>query len=377
MVTFARDVFSPDDRGAEPGEIEGQFLSLWYFGVLAYCLLVLTEGSARYLLPLVPPFLIVFMRHLESREVVEYRQRSRPLLDSAMLASGSLVMSLGWGLLLSHADLEFARIYPRAAHEFSRISSGMSSYFEGEWGFRYYFSREGAAQLPADDSLVVGGSWLARPKLALPYRTPTALASMTMPVQTLTYDPPTPLRLLDWRTPAGFWSTGWGLIPFSLSRQPLEEVDIRQVNFMVEGLPWANVLGSTRVAPWPGYLEIQEKSPLALLVRPGTSISYPWTAQEDLNLELRCGIGPDAYREGQDRVFRIAVRQHGSEGRILAEFTAALNPGLLKEDRKWQPVMLELASRRMGGEFLEFACDCGDREAAGTVAFAEAILRHR
>jgi hypothetical protein len=36
--------------GIEP--LEGQFLGLWFFGVFFYCIFVLTEGSARYILPL-------------------------------------------------------------------------------------------------------------------------------------------------------------------------------------------------------------------------------------------------------------------------------------------------------------------------------------
>src|SRR5262249_20664129 len=74
--------------------LEAGFLALWYFGVSAYCVLFLTEGSARYVLPLVPPLLLYFFRRLEEMEVSEYRLPNPPLLRSGMAASGAVVLSL-------------------------------------------------------------------------------------------------------------------------------------------------------------------------------------------------------------------------------------------------------------------------------------------
>ncbi len=379
LVHLARFFFEAlhrreDSIGMDP--IDGQFLGFWYFGVAFYCILVLPEGSARYILPLVPPVLICFFRGLEVSEVIEYRSAASPILSPAMLASGALVISLAWGLLLSHADLEFARIYPRAAQESSRIVSGSDSFYGGEWGFRYYFSREGIRQLPTDESKVEGASWLLRPKLALPYQPSAALMSMTMPAQALSYEPATPLRLLDLRSPAGFYSTGWGLLPFSLSRKALEEVEIRQVNFMVEGLPRATVETSAGIPPWPGYLEIQGKSPLGLLLKPGTRVIFPWPSDGPLLLDLKCGIGPNSYREGLSRIFKMGAAQKDAAGHVFSSWSRDLNPGMNGEDRKWQDVQMLLPGRRQGGDRLEFSVMCSDLGADGTAAFAEAFLRH-
>ena len=172
MASYFRDSLGREDSVLGFAPVEGQFIGLWYFGVLAYCVLILTEGSARYILPLVPPTLICFFRQLEVAEVMEYRKKSIPILSPSMLASGSLVVTLIWGVALSQADQEFARIYPRMASEFTRITGGMKSFFGGEWGFRYYMSQAGVRQLPIDESLVVGGSYIALPRLALPYTVP-------------------------------------------------------------------------------------------------------------------------------------------------------------------------------------------------------------
>jgi hypothetical protein len=369
------------DPDGESDLADRQFLGLWYLGVVFYCIFILTEGSARYLLPLAPPLLIVFFQSLEALEITEYRASNRPFLSSAMIASGSIVVSLAWGLLLSHADLEFARVYPRAAQEVSKITGGMESYFGGEWGFRYYFRQAGFKQLPPDEAQVRGGSWLVRPKLAIRYEIPHALESMTMPAQqTFSYELNTPLRLLDRWTPAafysgGFYSMGPALIPFSISYRALEEVEVRQVNFLVENLPRAIVEGGATVRPWPGIMELQEKNYLSILAKPSTRILYPWFADETLSLELKCGVGMEGYVDGQSRVFTFGVRQLGSGGTVLAGFSKSVNPGLRKEDRGWQPVRLLLQRSTRAPLTLELSFESEQNTAAGTGAFAEAFLR--
>jgi hypothetical protein len=352
-------------------EVEGQWMGLWYFGVLSYCLFFLTEGSARYILPLIPPFLICFFRILEISEISEYRLPAR-LLNVAMLASGSLVISLIWGLALSWADQEFARIYPRAANEFSRIADRMESYCVGEWGFRYYLGRTGVQPLPVDESLVRGGSFIAIPKLALPHEIPATLRSMTMPVETLAFRPETPLRIFDWQTPAGFYSSGWGLIPFSFSQKALEEIEVLQVNFMVEGLPWAQIETDSETKPWPGYLGLQGKSPLAILAKPATRIVYQRPVHERMQLALLCGVSPDSYTDGSDASFDFGIRQLEADGRILAEFRLTLRPGIKKRERDWQPVRLVLRQTQKGA--LDFRYSCTEKEPRGTGAFAQSIL---
>ncbi len=354
---------------------DGLFLGLWYFGVLAYCLLLFTEGSARYILPLIPPVLICYFRRLELSEVSEYRLPIKPLMGSAMLASGSLIITLAWGLLLSHADQEFACIYPRAASEFARIAGKANAYFVGEWGFRYYFGRAGVNLLPMDESLVRGGSFIAIPQLALPHDLPADLRSMTMPVQTLTYEVNTPLRTFDWATPAGFYSTGWGLIPFSLSRQNLESVEVRQVNYLVERLPWARVQASPPIPPWPGYLAVDSRSPLALLMKPETRILYPWDAKEPYVLDVQCGVDPGAYKQGSDVLFEFRICHLDGNGKPLAVIDKIVQPGVRKDDGKWQRIQLELEKSIQGGETLELAFKSPEKKSNATGAFAEAILR--
>ncbi len=383
MLHMARHLshsFSTAEHEDETGPADRQLLGLWYFGVAIYCVLVLTEGSARYLLPLLPPLFVVFFQSLEAQEIAEYRTRARPFLSSAMVASGTIVISLAWGILLSFSDLQFARIYPRAAQEISRVVGGMDAYYAGEWGFRYYFEQSGFKQLPPDESTVRGGSWLVLPRLALSYTVPRSLESMTMPSMTFSYELSSPLRLLDRWTPAGFYSDGFydkgrGLVPFSISYRALEEVEVRQVNFLVEDLPRARIEAPGNVLPWPGYMEIEGKNHLAILAKPSTRIRYPWAARVPLTLDLRCGVAADSYEDGKSRSFQFDIRQTDGRGAVLAAFSQSMNPGLRKEDRRWHPIRLLLQGAGREPLMLEMSFSCDEANNSCTGAFAEAFLR--
>lgn len=351
---------------------EGQFLGLWYFGFFAYCLFFLTEGSARYILPMLPPFILCFFRVLEISEVLEYRTPAR-LMNSAMLASGSLVLSLMWGLMLSRADEDFARIYPKAAAEISELAGPLKTYCVGEWGFRYYLGRTGAQPLPADISTVHGGDLIVAAKMAVPHDIPADLRSMLIPVRTFSYKPETSLRILDQQSPAAFYSTGWGLIPFSISQGTLEEIEILQVNLMVERLPWAQVETASGIKPWPGFIALGKEPPLAILAKPGTSLRYPFDFTNSLQLNLQCGVSPDSYVDGADDFFEFSVSQLDRGGRLLAENRLALHPGVRKEDRDWKPMNLRLS--RMEEGILEFRYISGNKDRGQIGAFARPVIK--
>jgi len=375
MALLMTDSFRSESSDRIFDREEEQFLALWYFGVAAYCIVIFTEGSARYVLTLVPPLLITFFRKLELQEIVEYRLPRTPLLNSAMIASGALVLTLAWGLALSHADREFAGIYPRAVADISRVASDLQAYYVGEWGFRYYSRRARMQQLPIDDREVSGGSLVVRPTLALPHEIPAGLNSMLMSFQTFSFGVRTPLRVLDRDSHAGFYSTGWGLLPFSFSRKSLERVEVGQVNYLVERLPWAEITTATGVKPWPGYVTIEARGPLAILAKPGTRILYDWSARAPLDLAMNLGLSHDSYSAGDERVFLFEVLQYGDAGAVLARESRSLAPGKREGDRKWQPVLIRLPSRQEGLRALELRYESQPELSAGAGAFADAYLR--
>jgi 4-amino-4-deoxy-L-arabinose transferase-like glycosyltransferase len=216
--------------GAMPADdgIDGPFIWLWYFGVSTYCVFVFSDGSARYILPLIPPVLIVLCRFLEKSGYAKSAGRFLGL-NAMGIAIFVAALSGVWGLALAYADLEFASVYPRAAREFMHMTGTAQAFYGGEWGFRYYFAEAGVKQLSPQSGPLSPGDWIVRPRLALPYELDARTSALAVPIRRTNYNVRTPLRLLDWQSPAGFYSTFWGKIPFSFSWSSLEELDIRRI----------------------------------------------------------------------------------------------------------------------------------------------------
>lgn len=207
-------------------DTERYFLCWWYLGVTACCILLYVGGSARYILPLIPPIVIYFCRVLEVEGGTQHRGCPSDRGHRAVL-NAAIVFTAIWGLALSHADFEFASIYPRAARDFAAIAGHTESYYGGEWGFRYYFGRAGLKQMKPDGQPLPAGCLLVRPGLALPYElSKEALAASTL-LHERAYRLKSPLRLLDAHSTAGFYDTHWGKLPFSLSWDSQETIDIR------------------------------------------------------------------------------------------------------------------------------------------------------
>jgi hypothetical protein len=140
------------------------FLSLWFLGMLFFCVIVYMTGSARYLLPAVPPLVLIFCRFLESAVNERWLRR---------LFVVNFVLSGVVAFFLSVADYQFAETY----REFSSIlqrscpTQVKNLWFTGEWGFRAYNERAGGKELGRRDARPKPGDLLVIPTLATPYQT--------------------------------------------------------------------------------------------------------------------------------------------------------------------------------------------------------------
>jgi len=201
---------------------ETLFLSLWFLGVLFYCVAIFISGSARYLLPAAPPLVLLLVRASDAR-------LSESRMGRAFYAT-LLPCQLLLGLGLAHADYEFAGIYRQFAGDFERRYLSVSDpfLFRGEWGFRYYLAKIGGLPM-ADDSVGWAGELVVKSSLTSSQPFYTELDRSLELVERKTYRPASPLRLLDSRAKAGFWSNVWGVLPFWFSTQPLDEITVYRV----------------------------------------------------------------------------------------------------------------------------------------------------
>jgi len=194
------------------------FLCLWLAGMLIACVTVFLGGSARYLLPACPAVLLLFLRAYE-------RQNGSP---SRAFYGSWLAAQLVLGLSLAQADYQFAGVARREAYEFQRgyVPNHQPFLFSGEWGFRYYMISVGG-EIMAEDTTGSPGELVVKSRLSL--GRPYDFDRFLEPLERRSYRIRSPLRLLDVHAHGGFWSDGWGVLPFWFSREDLDEISIYRV----------------------------------------------------------------------------------------------------------------------------------------------------
>jgi len=194
------------------------FLWVWFAGMLITCVTVFLGGVARYLLPAYPALILLFARSDEQTG----NSPNRAFYGS--LLAVQLVLGLG----LAQADYQFAATGRREAYDFQRdyLRNNQPFLFSGEWGFRYYMTALGG-KIMAEDVTGFSGELVVKSRLSLgrPFEFDRSLELL----EQRTYRIRSPLRLLDVHAHAGFWSDGWGVLPFWFSRETLDEISIYRV----------------------------------------------------------------------------------------------------------------------------------------------------
>ncbi|MGW8178927.1 MAG: hypothetical protein ACWGQW_09220, partial [bacterium] len=203
---------------------EKRLLFLWYFGIFAACLLLYFNGSARYVLLGLPPVILLWVRCLERRITNQYLVRN--LLGATLLLT---VLYSGGAAI---ADYRFAELYRGASDElYTKYKSDDSTvWVAGEWGFRYYLEKEGARLLPRTSQEPKPGDIIIKPYVAFPWVTLYDGDPMTSLLEQRVVKEWFPVRILDFSSHAGFYSSAWGLLPLSVSTgEPWEWFNVYRV----------------------------------------------------------------------------------------------------------------------------------------------------
>ncbi len=196
-------------RQASTFTVENLILAFWFLGILLTCLLLFYAGSARYVLLALPPAILLVTGKMETR----FPGGTIPLPLSAVIVACTLAYSIP----ISCADYEFAGAYRNDAKELCAKykEEGKTIWFTGEWGFRHYMEKNGATIIPRNSVEARIGDLIIKPYIASPWVTlydgnEYCRLVEQVPVRTIL-----PLRILDFSSHAGFYSSGWGLLPFS------------------------------------------------------------------------------------------------------------------------------------------------------------------
>ena len=199
-------------------------LVFWFLGSILTALVVFYSGSVRYSLLALPPVILVCVKALESRIRNSYFLRN--------LIWTLVVVTAGYSAAIAYGDYRFAQVYPLNLKTITSeyAQPGRIVWFTGEWGYRYYFERAGGQILSRTSANPEKGDIIVKPRLATPWNTlydgPEFSEFLERRLIRLDY----PLRILDYSSHAGFYSTGWGILPFSVtSGEPVESFDIFRV----------------------------------------------------------------------------------------------------------------------------------------------------
>lgn len=339
------------------------FLLWWLIAVLAASIVVLPFAAARYLFPLVFPLVALFVN------------RAASVFGDGRRAARFFAVSCGLGLFLSlnlaFADYQQAEIYrsfvrtrlPEYQAHTSRV------WYIAEWGFRHYAEQAGCIFLPPEVGAPTTGDLIVLPKGDAPHGLTEALLARSKPIDSVSYYNPSPLRLLDESTHAGYYSHGWGYLPFSFSRAASERFDIyvvtgddfftrtfaRAGRQLSEGalveMQWMEMDGQTRPVIW--------ETPTARLI-------YRLSLGKDPMLSFHIGLSPDMwYAEKGDGVqFEVQVGD-GSAGGTAPQtlFSRYVDPKNNVADRKWHPFLVDLSSYAGKEVVLSFIAKPGPKAA--------------
>lgn len=201
----------PDDRR------ERRFLVVWLLITLAGAIFVLPFGTVRYMIPVLPPMVLLAARQVGIR--------SRAVRASAMVA---LALTFVFGLVLGAADFQFADAYKKMAAQ-SAPGNSSRRWFIGEWGFRYYMEENGSAYLLSTDNSPVRGDVIVKPQIASLHGFSPALQPRIQLRETQDSYSSLPICLLNPAVKAGFYAHGFGFLPFAFCSTPIERFDIYDV----------------------------------------------------------------------------------------------------------------------------------------------------
>jgi hypothetical protein len=176
------------------------FLTAWVVIFFASALVLFFAGSARYLLPMAAP--VVMLAARERRVVIP-----------------AVVLNLVLGLCLSVVNYQHWNGYREFARSIQREIGERRVWINGEWGMRYYLESEGALPF-ARTQVVQPGEWVVSSALGYPQ-------AITAPVALVTereIRPSLPLRLVGLNSESGYSAASFGFRPFDIATGVVDRI---------------------------------------------------------------------------------------------------------------------------------------------------------
>lgn len=190
------------------------FLLLWFWGI--FFMNILAEfAAARFVLILMPPLIFLLIRIAEKRALFR------------SLCGVGIIFGMVLSLLVSYGDYRYANCYRNFTQKraVSFKEEGRKVWFRGHWGFQYYMEKEGFEYL-ATDRMPAQGDLIIMPSIVDHEPLSKEIDKGIRLIDTITYQTSFPIRTMHQRNKAGFYSHGYGFLPYAFSKDYLEEFKI-------------------------------------------------------------------------------------------------------------------------------------------------------
>lgn len=191
---------------------EDPVMVAWFLLACAMAYLLEPWISARYLLVALPPAVILAVGRMEQHAAGR----------SAMAVVVCVTLLAGYAVAV--ADHRWACSYRDIA---SAVGSKgyANARFTGHFGFQYYLEREGAAALEVQTASL-DRPYLISARFCDIQRPTPSLIKKVRPLARVQPAEWYPVRVMNYGAFAGFYSSFWGILPWSVSLQPLEEFGV-------------------------------------------------------------------------------------------------------------------------------------------------------
>jgi len=199
------------------------FLGAWVFVFFACAVAVFFAGSARYLLPMAAPVILLVANRLPS-----------PLLRAG------IGIQFAISAALAVANYQHWDGYREFAKSLEKETSTKRTWVNGEWGLRHYFEEAGGIPLMRGQA-VQPGDVVITSKLANPIEFTTG-GGVRIALKEMAIKPGMPLRLIGLDSRSAYSDASKGLRPFDFNTSA---ADIVRAEVVVEVEPTAEYLKMT------------------------------------------------------------------------------------------------------------------------------------
>lgn len=314
------------------------FLSAWYIIYLITIIFLLPFGCVRYTLPMLPPLIILFVK--------QARKKFKEEKNFKIFAYSGIVCTIITGIAVAYADYEYANVYRDFARKFNDKYEIKRNdvWFTGEWGFRYYMEENDYKYIISIDNSQKEGDLVVIPDLPCPSPLHPKLKSRLKLKDTVVYNSKFPIRVMNREAYAGFYASGYGMLPYSFSYAPLETFKIYEVEIMNEFLKKLNddkIENENNITT--ERVVINNIGKQSINAHPDSKITYEKNIGDNIMLSLSIALKDDVWSSDKGDGVEFEILITDDEGKEENVFSKYIDPKNNLEDRKWHDEEVDLS----------------------------------